>query len=423
MSFNFNQSGSLEDDEDRRKKAELDAYEHELKELTNDPRYWRERDPHYVDYVTKAFQGAYAGAVATDAAGRRIDQAPRMVPLEPFDAPKERRPVAASSTDDAELEKPLPQGLAAESGRDAPGIASDGNSDRATYGKSRPADIDARNGLTDLAWRGSKPPMRTGLYDPQTDKPTVQRVDYLHQLDLNRQPWADPSNPSQAGLAPPRKPTHREAERESESALDDYESNLGRANAKYPIIDLPDHGRQYRMNAPLLHNESKNQERSRSIIDQTPGRIVVKESAKADGREPWHAVHSAGKAAIDLFDHLIREESARFRLDPSLVRAIMYVENAQGYYGKPLEGIGAKSILPMNIRYDTWAKLGFKESDFYNARMNIRAGILLIQGIQERLHHPTVSKLATLYNSLSKDTVTDYGARVAEVYQTRPWEE
>ena len=135
-----------------------------------------------------------------------------------------------------------------------------------------------------------------------------------------------------------------------------------------------------------------------------------------------NAFHGAGQAAVELFDSIIRREAARLGVDANLMRAIMYVENAQGQYGKPFEGIGAKSILPMNIRYDTWAGLGFSERDFFDATMNIRAGATLIRRILDRLDEPTVSKVATLYNSLPKDAVSDYGARVAEVYRSRPWE-
>jgi soluble lytic murein transglycosylase-like protein len=123
---------------------------------------------------------------------------------------------------------------------------------------------------------------------------------------------------------------------------------------------------------------------------------------------------------------MIREEAARARVDPNLMRAIMYVENAQGHYlgaARAAEGLGlAKSILPMNIRPNFWSALGFTERDFYNPRTNIRAGALLLKRIHERLDHPTVSKLATLYNSLPRNSVSDFGARVADVYHSRAWD-
>lgn len=183
----------------------------------------------------------------------------------------------------------------------------------------------------------------------------------------------------------------------------------------YHVIDLPDGS----PSGPLLFRW---QDREASILANSPGRIVVKENPERSGQAPLHAFHAAGQAPVELFYPIIRREAARLGVDANLVRAIMYVENAQGQYGKPFEGIGAKSILPMNIRYDKWAGLGFSERDFFDATMNIRAGVTLIRRILDRLDEPTVSKVATLYNSLPKDSVSDFGARVAEVYRTRAWE-
>jgi hypothetical protein len=41
--------------------------------------------------------------------------------------------------------------------------------------------------------------------------------------------------------------------------------------------------------------------------------------------------------------------------------------------------------------------------------------------IQDRLDDPTPEKIATLYNGLMKEQVTDYGARVARYYKEKPW--
>jgi len=46
----------------------------------------------------------------------------------------------------------------------------------------------------------------------------------------------------------------------------------------------------------------------------------------------------------------------------------------------------------------------------------------LLKRIMDRLADPTVAKVATLYNSLPKEQVTDLGARTAVVYETRAWE-
>ena len=55
---------------------------------------------------------------------------------------------------------------------------------------------------------------------------------------------------------------------------------------------------------------------------------------------PLHANYSLGADAVREHDRVIREECERAGVDPDLVRAIMYVEVAQGHYfgvGYPVE--------------------------------------------------------------------------------------
>lgn len=50
-----------------------------------------------------------------------------------------------------------------------------------------------------------------------------------------------------------------------------------------------------------------------------------------------------------------------------------------------------------------------------------RAGATLLKRIVDRLPSPSVERVATLYNSLAKEKVSDYGARVAIVHEAKPW--
>ena len=163
-------------------------------------------------------------------------------------------------------------------------------------------------------------------------------------------------------------------------------------------------------------------ERHRSIIENGEGKIYVQENKSAKGKAPLHAFPSLGRSQIAIFDRLIEVEARRQRVDPDLVRAIVYVENSQGWYGRPFEAFGVKSYLPMNIRRDIWAPLGFAGKDYLVPKKNIRVGVTLIRRIRDRIEGPTIAKIATLYNSLSQDRVTDYGARVAKVYRRKLWE-
>ncbi len=46
---------------------------------------------------------------------------------------------------------------------------------------------------------------------------------------------------------------------------------------------------------------------------------------------------------------------------------------------------------------------------------------LLLKRIADRLSVPSIAKIATLYNSLAKDEVSDYGAQVARAYRDKLW--
>lgn len=55
---------------------------------------------------------------------------------------------------------------------------------------------------------------------------------------------------------------------------------------------------------------------------------------------------------------------------------------------------------------------------------NIRAGARMLKNIIGNFQSPaSIATIATLYNDSTATRVTDYGARVASIYETRPWEQ
>lgn len=102
----------------------------------------------------------------------------------------------------------------------------------------------------------------------------------------------------------------------------------------------------------------------------------------------------------------------------------MYSENANGAsYGPIFEELGvARSLLPMNIKPRLWAELSGGGADLSDPLQNIRAGVVLIRRIMDRIQQPSVAKVGTLYNSLAKESVSEFGARVAKVYESQLWE-
>jgi hypothetical protein len=107
------------------------------------------------------------------------------------------------------------------------------------------------------------------------------------------------------------------------------------------------------------------------------------------------------------------------------VAAIFYVENSHGHYGglgQIADALGAsKSVLPANIRPNMWNKLAGEHGDVNKLSDNITAGVKLIKRISDRIENPTVERVATLYNSLAKEKVTEYGARVGQIFREHKW--
>ncbi len=128
-----------------------------------------------------------------------------------------------------------------------------------------------------------------------------------------------------------------------------------------------------------------------------------------------------------LHDDIIRREAAKQKVDPDLIRAIIYAENAHGHYfgaARAAEGLGkAGSIFPININLEKWRDLGFAGRNPSNPEDNIRVGVTLVKRIIERLENPTSEAIGTLYNSLPQDRVTDYGAYIGRLLQEKPWQD
>jgi hypothetical protein len=106
-----------------------------------------------------------------------------------------------------------------------------------------------------------------------------------------------------------------------------------------------------------------------------------------------------------------------------LIRAIMYIETTHGYYDAPLALIGEnKSILPMNVNVDYWGDAFGSRAALNDPYENIRAGAEILRRIIANLpREASVRQIATLYNNINAESVTDYGARVDEIHAQQPW--
>lgn len=142
--------------------------------------------------------------------------------------------------------------------------------------------------------------------------------------------------------------------------------------------------------------------------------------AEKGGKPPWR-IHALGVEAVRKHDAIIEREAKRKGVDPDLVRAIMYMENADGHkFGaaKIAEELDmADSLFPMNIKPDMWAGLdGVKKEEFENPEANIRAGVTLIKRIRDRLDDPSEAKIGSIWNYTGAEKVNDKGARIQRIY-------
>lgn len=173
---------------------------------------------------------------------------------------------------------------------------------------------------------------------------------------------------------------------------------------------------------PIINDSSL---RKKSIIEDTPAVFEIASNSSAYSGPPWYEIDD--KSEVGKWCGIIIQVSYRHQVDPRLVMAILYMETTHGWYEKLypdfLEEIYPvrKSVLPMNIHYRYWRSLGVTKENLNCPYYNIEFGAILLSRIQKRIKEPTVEKIASIYNFLGAEKVTDYGARVAKLRLMQPW--
>ncbi len=164
-----------------------------------------------------------------------------------------------------------------------------------------------------------------------------------------------------------------------------------------------------------------------AIKNNRPALFKVAESASASGAAPSHREHQVGVEAVRKYDKTIIEEALRFGVDPDLVRAIMYIENADGHrYGMDrfMQDYGrASSLLPMNIKPKVWEGVGgVRRDQFKDPKLNIRAGVALIKELQDRIENPTPAKIGSIWQFTGREIVNDNGAKIERAFRQKIWQ-
>jgi soluble lytic murein transglycosylase-like protein len=197
-----------------------------------------------------------------------------------------------------------------------------------------------------------------------------------------------------------------------------------------PTLTIRARPRPEFIKGPLLEKEA---DRRSAINQNQPGTIYVADNpqAKADF---IGSLDGYARAVVNYHDDRIRDAAANAKVDPDLLRAIIWYENAKGYYDIPFEwptvkkiaGVFGdsqvnKTVRPGNINPDLWGGVGLTRENAYDPAANIQATANLLSRTHDRTFRPTVAKVATLYNGLGLDSVNDYGVSVEDVYRRRPW--
>lgn len=131
---------------------------------------------------------------------------------------------------------------------------------------------------------------------------------------------------------------------------------------------------------------TRNQFKPRSHSGNHPECLAVldvRNKPYADASDPFYASRSAGRTAVATFENIIDREARRQKVNPDIVKAIVFAANARGHYfcaARALEGLSAaKSIFPMNINPIIWGPLGLYRKTALDPEVNTKAGVTVVK--------------------------------------------
>ncbi len=179
-------------------------------------------------------------------------------------------------------------------------------------------------------------------------------------------------------------------------------------------------------NAPVISEEKA---RIQNIIEDKPARFQIRRNPEADGSERFHERRLLGRRAVIMEDPTIREMAEKHGVDPDLIRAVMWAENARGHkFG--LNRVAdnfrlSDTPLPMNMNMnkETGAKLlGKKPDDLYDVRNNIEAAAIFLKRIRDRIDdpNPTPAQIGSIWIFTGSEQTNDWGEFIQRVYDEKP---
>ncbi|WP_227429532.1 RHS repeat-associated core domain-containing protein [Psychrobacter sp. I-STPA6b] len=279
---------------------------------------------------------------------------------------------------------------------------------------------------TDYKFTGKELDKETGLYyfdaryyDPRTQvwqSPDPILSDYLGGIKTN------PSKlPGMGGVYnPPNLNLYAYSHNNPVNVVDldgkestYYDSSIERAERAA--------GLSYASLSNTPRNNNNGMSNKQCVLNGGGCNFIVSQGAGYRGLEPWYEIASFSPV-LD-YNSTIEQAASVYKLDPDLIRAIMYMETTHGYYDKVTGLIRPnKSILPMNINVSYWGDSFGSREYLENPHHNIFAGTKMLASIKANIPDGNIAQIATLYNNVNATQVSEYGARVARIYSNRVWE-
>ncbi|CCQ74803.1 hypothetical protein [Magnetospira sp. QH-2] len=179
-----------------------------------------------------------------------------------------------------------------------------------------------------------------------------------------------------------------------------------------------------RQSIPIVTMEK---DRIDALKSGDPAIFQIERNPKADNERKFWEKPSLGYDAVKEHDRTIEKMAEKHKVDPDLIRAVMWAENARGHwYGANdfLDRIGfSDTVMPMNINPDEWASLIEKQGDrLENPLDNIEAATILIKRIGQRIEGPTdAAKIGSIWNFSGREKTSDFGEYIGRLYKDRPW--
>ena len=175
-------------------------------------------------------------------------------------------------------------------------------------------------------------------------------------------------------------------------------------------------------------SRTKSPTRKELILGNLPGDVKVKPNPAAKSEAPSHELAVLGTGAVAHYAYDIAYAARIKGIDPDLIKAIMFMEMSHGWYDPSILGVPysllppVKSILPMNVNANYWGDAFGSKAALSSGRINVVSGAEMLRRLQKLAPGVGIAEIATLYNNHNADKVSDYGARVAQIYKDKPWE-